>query len=49
MPYRVDKKSNGYKLYNTQKKKYAKPTFKSRSTASRAGKNYSKYDKRKKK
>ena len=49
MPFRIDKKNNGYKLYNLDKKRYAKPTFKTRQSAMNASKNYSNYDRRKKK
>jgi len=49
MPFRIDKKSTGYKLYNLEKKRYAKATFKTRAAAQKAKINYMKYDSRKKK
>jgi hypothetical protein len=47
MPFKVVKKGQGYKLYNLEKKRYAKPKFKTRASATSAKKNYMKYDKRK--
>lgn len=49
MPFRVDKKPNGkYKLYNLDKKRYAKKEFNSRQSAQNMKKAYMKYDQRKK-
>ena len=49
MPFRVDKTKSGYRLYNLEKKRYAKATFKTRASANSAKRNYMKYDKKKKK
>ena len=46
MPFRIDKKPSGYKLYNLDKKRYAKPTFKTRQAAVNMKKTYMKYDAR---
>ena len=48
MPFKVVKVKEGYKLYNLDKKKYAKKTFKSRQSAVNMKNAYMKYDKRKK-
>ena len=44
MPFRIDKKPTGYRLYNLDKKRYAKPTFKTRQSALNAKRNYMSYD-----
>ena len=49
MPFRVDKTKDGYKLYNLDKKRYAKKTFKTRQSAVNMKNTYMKYDKRKNK
>ena len=49
MPFRVDKVKDGYKLYNLEKKLYAKRTFKTRSAAINMRRTYMRYDKIKKK
>jgi hypothetical protein len=49
MPFRVDKVKDGYKLYNLDKKQYAKRTFKTRQAALNMKKTYMNYDKSKKK
>tara|TARA_Y100001938_G_scaffold149434_1_gene236217 strand:+ start:7965 stop:8120 length:156 start_codon:yes stop_codon:yes gene_type:complete len=44
MPWRIDKiEDNKYKLYNLDKKKYVKKTFKTRKAASNTKKNYENY------
>ena len=48
MPFRLDKKKNGYRLYNLEKKRYAKPTFKTKQSALNMKKTYMKYDNKKK-
>jgi len=49
MPFRIDKKKNGkYKLYNLDKKRYAKREFNSRQAAQNMKKTYMNYDRRKK-
>lgn len=45
MPFRVDKVKGGYKLYNLDKKRYAKRTFKTRQAAINMKKTYMNYDK----
>ena len=47
MPYRIDKVKTGYKLYNLDKKSYAKTTFKTRESAQNQSKNWMNYDKEK--
>ena len=48
MPFRIDKTKNGkYKLYNLDKKRYAKREFNSRSAAQNMKKTYMNYDARK--
>ena len=50
MPFRIDKKRNGkYKLYNLDKKRYAKREFNSRAAAQNMKKTYMNYDTRKRK
>lgn len=46
MPWRVDKKKEGYKLYNLDKKRYVNVIFKSRQSAINARKNYEQYYKK---
>ena len=48
MPFRVDKTDKGYRLYNLEKKTYAKRTFKTRQAAVNMKKTYMNYDKKKK-
>ena len=45
MPFRIDKVKNGYKLYNLDKKRYAKPTFKTKLAATNQKKNWMRYAK----
>jgi hypothetical protein len=47
MPFRVDKTSQGFRLYNLEKKRYAKRTFKTRQAANNMKKTYMNYDKKK--
>ena len=49
MHFAIQKVVTGYKLYNLEKKKYAKRTFKTRQAASNTKKVYMNYDKKKKK
>jgi hypothetical protein len=49
MPFRVEKTDKGYRLYNLEKKTYAKRTFKTRQAAVNMKNTYMKYDKTKKK
>jgi len=50
MPFKTVKtKSGNYKLYNLDKKKYAKPTFKTKESANNMKAVYMKYDSTKKK
>ena len=49
MPFAIQKVGTGYKLYNLEKKKYAKRTFKTRQAASNTKKVYMNYDKKKQK
>jgi hypothetical protein len=49
MPFRIDKTDKGYRLYNLEKKTYAKRTFKTRQAAVNMKKTYMNYDKTKKK
>ena len=50
MPFRIDKKKNGkYKLYNLDKKRYAKREFNSRQAAQNMKKTYMNYDRKKRK
>ena len=48
MPFRVEKTDKGYRLYNLDKKTYAKRTFKTRQAAVNMKKTYMNYDKKKK-
>ena len=44
MPFKIVKEKDGkYKLFNIHKKKYAKPKFNTKETATSAGKNYMRY------
>ena len=47
MPFRIDKTTEGFKLYNLHKKEYAKSTFKSKQSAVNQGKNWMRYRKEK--
>ena len=49
MPFAIQKVGTGYKLYNLEKKTYAKRTFKTRQSAANTKKVYMNYDKKKKK
>ena len=49
MPFKVTKVKDGYKLYNLDKKQYAKRTFKTRQAAYNMKRTYMNYDKKKKK
>ena len=44
MPFRIDKVKNGYKLYNLEKKRYAKATFKTKLAATNQKNNWMRYD-----
>jgi len=48
MPFKVVKVGTKYKLYNLDKKQYAKKTFNSREAANNMKRTYMSYDKRKK-
>jgi hypothetical protein len=48
MPFKVVKKGDKFKLYNLDKKRYAKRSFNTRQSALNAGKGYANYDKVKK-
>lgn len=49
MPFTIKgSKTKGFRLYNTDKKEFAKRTFKSREAAENMKKTYMKYDKKKK-
>tara|TARA_R110000803_G_scaffold94043_2_gene161511 strand:- start:17 stop:172 length:156 start_codon:yes stop_codon:yes gene_type:complete len=43
MPFVVRKIKGKFKLYNLQKKKYVSVNYKSKESATRAGKNFMKY------
>ena len=43
MPWRIDKVSDGYKLYNLDKKKYVNKKFNTKLSAVNARKNYNRY------
>ena len=47
MPWVVKKVGEGYKLYNTDKKKFVNKTFKTRKSALSTRKNYENYYKKK--
>ena len=48
MPFKVTgNKKDGYRLYNLDKKTYAKRTFKSREAAENMKRSYMQYDKKK--
>ena len=49
MPFKVTKVKDGYKLYNLEKKQYAKRTFKTRQAAINMKKTYMAYDNKKSK
>jgi hypothetical protein len=49
MPFAIQKVGTGYKLYNLEKKTYAKRTFKTRQSAVNTRRVYMNYDKKKKK
>lgn len=46
MPFAIQKVGTGYKLYNLEKKKYAKRSFKTKSAAVNTRRAYMKYDKK---
>lgn len=48
MPYIIKKINNKYRLFNLSTKKLSKVKFKSRMSATRSARNYSRYDKIKK-
>ena len=48
MPFKVVVKGDKFKLYNLDKKRYAKPTYNSRQAAKNAARAFMKYDKVKK-
>ena len=43
MPWRIDKVSDGYKLYNLDKKKYVNKKLNTKLSAVNARKNYNRY------
>ena len=43
MPFRVDKKKTGYKLFKLKEKTYTKVKYKTRQRAISAAKNYMRY------
>jgi len=44
MPFKIVKEKDGkYKLFNIHKKKYAKPKFNTKQTATSSGRNYMRY------
>ena len=45
MPFRIDKVKGGYKLYNTDTKRYAKTTFKTKQSAMNQRRNWMRYSK----
>ena len=48
MPFKITgNKKDGYRLYNLDKKTYAKRTFKSREAAENMKRSYMQYDKKK--
>jgi len=48
MPFKVTgNKKDGYRLYNLEKKTYAKRTFKTREAANNMKRTYMEYDKKK--
>jgi len=49
MPFATRKVGNVYKLYNLDKKKYTKRSFKTREAANNTKRVYMNYDKKKKK
>ena len=48
MPFAIQKVGTGYKLYNLEKKSYAKRTFKTKTAAANTRRVYMNYDKKKK-
>ena len=48
MPFRIVKKKNNFKLYNLEKKRFVKRTFKTKESATKMKKVYLNYDKKKK-
>ncbi len=49
MPFAIQKVGTGYRLYNLEKKKYSKRTFKSVQSAENMRRVYMNYDRKKKK
>ena len=47
MPFKVVKQGEKFRLYNLDKKKYAKPVFKTRQSANKMKNVYMNYDKKK--
>ena len=47
MPFEIRKVKDGYKVYNLEKKRYAKATFKTKQSATNQAKNWERYDIRK--
>tara|TARA_Y100000401_G_scaffold116643_1_gene122943 strand:- start:1995 stop:2141 length:147 start_codon:yes stop_codon:yes gene_type:complete len=45
MPFRIDKVRDGYRIYNLDKKKYTKPTFKTKKSALNMKKVWINFDK----
>ena len=43
MPFKIIQTSQGFRLYNLHKKEYAKPVFKTKQSAARAGLNFMRY------
>lgn len=48
MPFKIVAVKDGYKLYNLEKKRYVKRTFKTKSSAINMRRTYMKYDTKKK-
>jgi hypothetical protein len=46
MPFKIVAVKDGYKLYNLEKKQYAKRTFKTKAAAINMKRTYMRYDKR---
>jgi hypothetical protein len=44
MPFKVVAKGDKFKLYNLDKKRYAKPTYNTRQSAKNAASNFMRYD-----
>ena len=47
MPFRIDKVKSGFRIYNLEKKKYTKPTFKTKQKATNMEKVWENFDRNK--